>query len=129
MTIYTIGYGNRKLEDFILLLQEHKINIVVDIRRFPVSKYPGFAKGELGKELPQHEIDYMFMGDTLGGFRGGYKQYTSQEPYKRGIRQLLDVSEKKNIVLMCVEPDYRGCHRRFIAETLKEMNIEVIHIK
>lgn len=129
MIIYTIGYGNRKSKDFISLLKKHGINIVVDVRRFPVSKYPGFAKEELEKTLLKHGIEYMFMGDTLGGFRGRYKQYTIKEPYKEGIKRLLVVAEKGSTVLMCVEQDYIGCHRRFITETLKEMNIDVLHIK
>lgn len=56
MIIYTIGYGNRKSKDFISLLKKHGINIVVDVRRFPVSKYPGFAKEELEKALLKHGI-------------------------------------------------------------------------
>ena len=86
-------------------------------------------KEELEKELPQRGIEYVFMGDTLGGFREGYRQYTIKEPYKEGIKRLLVVAEKGSVVLMCVELDYRGCHRGFIAETLKEMNIDVLHIK
>jgi uncharacterized protein (DUF488 family) len=128
MKIYTIGYGNRKTEDFIFLLRNHGVKIVVDVRRYPVSKYPGFTKAELEKTLPQHGIEYIFMGDTLGGFRRGYKQYTSEEIYTKGIKDLLAVAEKGNTAIMCLEQNYKGCHRRFIAETLMKMNVEVHHI-
>jgi len=59
-----------------------------------MSNYQGFINAELENILPQDEIRYEFMGDTLRGFRGGCKQYTSKESYKEGIKQLLDISEK-----------------------------------
>ena len=73
MAIFTIGYGSRKFADFVALLQQNGIYLVVDLRRFPNSKAPEYNKESLEAGLPQFGISYIWMGDTLGGLRrGGY---------------------------------------------------------
>ena len=64
--VYTVGYGDRKFEDFGSLLKRHGVSAVVDIRRFPTSKYPGFKREELEQNLHQHGLKYLFMGEYLG---------------------------------------------------------------
>ncbi len=34
--IYTIGYGNRSIEDFVKLLQDYDIKFLVDVRSQPL---------------------------------------------------------------------------------------------
>lgn len=66
--IYTIGYGNRSIEEFIDLLQKYHIQYLADIRSRPYSKFnPDFSQAALEKRLKLHTITYIFMGDTLGG--------------------------------------------------------------
>jgi uncharacterized protein (DUF488 family) len=49
--IYTIGYGNRLVEEFIGLLQQYEIRFLVDIRSQPYSRYnPDFSKDALEKK-------------------------------------------------------------------------------
>lgn len=43
-TIWTIGHSNRSQRIFLEMLKEHKIEILVDIRRFPTSKVEHFKK-------------------------------------------------------------------------------------
>ena len=126
--VYTIGYGNRKFEDFISLLKKHEINIVVDVRRFPRSVYPEYVKENLEKELPKSGIKYVFMGDTLGGFRRGYEKHMETETYKKGIKNLLGLTKQGKVVIMCLERSPKGCHRRYISQTLKALDVEVAHI-
>lgn len=126
--VYTIGYGNRKFEDFISLLKKYGINIVVDVRRFPKSMYPEYVKENLEKELPKSGINYVFMGDTLGGFRRGYQRHMETETYKEGIKNLLELAKQGKIVIMCLERSPKGCHRRYISQTLKDLDARVAHI-
>ena len=126
--LYTMGYGNRKFEDFISLLKIHNIEIVVDVRRFPKSKYPEYVKESLERELPRLGIRYVFMGDTLGGFRRGYQEYTKTKTYRKGIKGLLKLAEKGNVVIICLERSPKGCHRRYISQTLKGLDVRVLHI-
>ena len=127
-TIYTIGYGGRKFSAFLSLLKEHGIEIVVDVRRFPRSKDEDYNREVLEENLGAQGIRYVFMGETLGGFRGGYEAYTKTETYRQGIEQLLDLLREGRVALMCLERNPKWCHRRYICETLEEMGIQVEHI-
>lgn len=126
--IYTIGYGGRKFEEFLSLLKRHGINLLVDVRRFPKSKYLEYVKENLEQELPQRGIGYVFMGDTLGGFRRGYEEYMKTEAYMRGIKDLLDLTKKGEVVIMCLERNPKGCHRRYISQTLQDLGVQILHI-
>ncbi|MGN6177950.1 MAG: DUF488 family protein [Mucilaginibacter sp.] len=37
--IYTIGHGNRKTDDFIYLLKKYEIELLVDVRTYPYSRF------------------------------------------------------------------------------------------
>ena len=129
VVVYTIGYGGRKFRDFVGILREHGVDVVVDVRRFPKSKDENYLKENLEVELPRLGIKYVYMGDLLGGFRrGGYEKYMESEEYLQGISRLLELAETHRVALMCVEKNVRGCHRRHIAKTLVEAGVEVIHL-
>ncbi|QNU25062.1 DUF488 family protein [Geobacillus zalihae] len=43
--IYTIGYGNRNITDFISILTKYNIQYLVDVRTNPMSSYdPSYKK-------------------------------------------------------------------------------------
>jgi len=49
--VFTIGYAGRKFDEFTKLLTENNVEALVDVRRFPSSKYPEFTSEFLRKEL------------------------------------------------------------------------------
>jgi len=127
--VYTIGYGGRKIPDFINLLKIHNIKILVDVRRFPNSKNPDFKKENLEVSLPENGIEYIFLGDELGGFRkDGFEKHMDTIKFMDGFKSLLDLIEKETAVIMCMEKKTEHCHRKFISHFLEDINIEVIHI-
>ena len=66
--IHTVGYGNRSIEDFLNLLAAYHIRYLIDIRSTPSSRYaPHYSQNALIEHLKKVEIQYLFMGDTLGG--------------------------------------------------------------
>ena len=66
--LYTIGHGARKEEEFLALLQQYDISFLVDVRSSPYSKFnPHFNQINLEHLLEEHNIKYVFMGDSLGG--------------------------------------------------------------
>lgn len=125
--IYTIGYGNRKFDDFIVLLKRFGIELIIDVRRFPTSKWPEFVKENLQTNLPAHGIGYAHLRD-LGGYRGGYGAYTRTSDFKRALRELMKLARRQPAVIMCVESSPSACHRRFIGEELKKRGWELVHI-
>lgn len=128
-TVFTIGYGGRRVEKFLSLLRGHGVGVVVDVRRFPRSKDPSYNREELDEALRAEGIRYVFLGETLGGFRGGYEAYMETEGYREGIRRLQGLLDEGRVALMCLERSPRACHRRYISKTLVDLGIQVEHIK
>lgn len=139
--IFTIGYGNRSIEDFLALLQRYQIAYLIDVRSQPYSRYsPAFSKDALEKQLSQYNIRYVFMGDTLGGRpkdascyvdgKVDYAQVREKAFYQQGIGRLRTAWEKQlRVAIMCSESKPQECHRsKLIGNTLIEQGIAVEHI-
>src|SRR4051812_47534307 len=67
--IYTIGHSTRTIEEFVALLTEHGIELLVDVRRFPGSRrHPQFGSAALAASLAGEGIAYAH-AEALGGRR------------------------------------------------------------
>ncbi len=130
LTIYTIGYGSRTKEELLNLLKLHNIGVVMDVRRWPTSKLERFRREQLSRWLPAEGIDYIWMGEELGGYRrGGYEAHVKSEGFRKGVQHLLTLAAKQRTCLLCLEVSPRGCHRRFVATYLnRECGVKVLHI-
>lgn len=138
--IFTIGHSNRQWNDFISLLQDNHVDIVVDVRRYPGSKVcPQFNKEEMAKELKKQNIEYINI-EKLGGRRKqiatersrrnydsgwknnsfrAYADYMTTTPFKEGINEILSLMTHYNtLAVMCAEAVPWRCHRRMIADYL-----------
>lgn len=125
--VYTIGYGNRKFDDFVELLKRFGVELIIDVRRFPTSKWPEFVKEHLEVSLPACGIDYVHLRE-LGGYRGGYRAHTRTGEFKRGLKKLMSLARERSAAMMCVESSPSGCHRRFVATELRKRRWKVLHI-
>ena len=56
--IYTIGHSNRTFEEFVRLLKRYKIELLIDIRRYPSSRFRWFCRDYLEANLPKYNISY-----------------------------------------------------------------------
>jgi len=127
--IYTIGSADRSQDDFLKTLKDYGIKTLVDVRRFPTSKYERFKKENLDIILFSSEIEYVYMGKELGGFRkGGYEAYVKTKEYKEALKSLQKVATKSPAVIMCCEKLPAGCHRRYISQNLKKLGWKVVDI-
>jgi len=127
--IYTIGSADRSQNDFLKTLRQYEIKTLVDVRRFPTSKYEHFKRENLGTILLSSEIEYVYMGNELGGFRkGGYEAYVKTNEYKQGLQVLQRVAKRRPAVIMCCEKLPAGCHRRYISKSLKKSGWKVVDI-
>jgi uncharacterized protein (DUF488 family) len=129
LRIWTIGHSNRSKNSFVELLNEHGIQALVDVRSFPKSKIEHFKKEEMEKWLPEHGVEYLWLGKELGGYRrGGYKRHMRTKLFGEGIKQLLAIAKAKRTCIMCMEVNPKYCHRKFISALLERKSVEVIHI-
>src|SRR5437763_16382653 len=68
-TIWTIGHSTRSFDAFLALLLEYRIQLLADVRHYPVSqRVPWTKKTNLALRLPERGIAYEHFED-LGGYR------------------------------------------------------------
>lgn len=142
MTIFTIGYEGIDINVFLALLKKYNIDTVIDIREFPGSRKPGFAKNALSNLLNLSGIEYLHVV-ALGcpkPVREQYKQDNNWKRYTHGflehlnkqdqaIAYVADTAAYSNCALLCYEADYRFCHRSMVANAVRQYNgIDIVHI-
>jgi len=127
--IYSLGTSNRTLDEFVKVLKSYAIEMVVDVRSFPTSKFPHFKKETLLQFLGEQGFGYYYLGKELGGYRkGGYGAYTQTLEYLVGLELLERMASRCSCVFLCAERLPRHCHRRFIGRSLQERGWKVVHI-
>ncbi|MGM0510076.1 MAG: DUF488 family protein [Thermoplasmatota archaeon] len=126
--IYTIGYEGRPMEEFFKLLSEKGINHLIDVRTSPYSRRSEFNKENLKDTLFNKSILYKHMGVMGGLGEEDYHEMMKGEEWKESFQEIKDLASKGPTVIMCLEKDPMRCHRRHIADKLKEEGWEVVHL-
>jgi len=115
--IWTIGHSTRTIEEFIDLVRQHRIEILVDVRHFPGSRrVPDFNKDALQRALAAADIRYEHTIE-LGGRRPvrpdshnlawrnasfrGYADYMETQPFRDGVDHLLEVARTGRTAIIC----------------------------
>jgi hypothetical protein len=152
LTIYTIGHSNVPANKIVTLLKQYGIQVLVDVRSSPYSKYvPQFNREMFQSVLERDGLDYRFAGEYLGGrpkdpacYKNGqipnghadflhlvdYPAVMTMDWYQKGIQRLLEIAADKPTVIMCSEEDPARCHRQhLISQTLLARGVEVLHIR
>lgn len=140
--VFSIGHSNQSVEDFLSLLERHGIEVLVDVRSYPYSKYTTqFNSPELKAAVTHGGLKYLFMGKELGGRpddrtlydetgRVKYSQVAQSPLFLEGLARLLKGLEQYRVALMCTEEDPIGCHRHLlVSRVLTAQGIEVGHIR
>jgi uncharacterized protein (DUF488 family) len=144
-TLYTIGHGNRAVDDFTALLMSARIECLVDVRAYPRSRRnPQFARMALDPVLKAHAIQYVWEGGPLGGMRRpggdsphaaledaahrGYADHMATVEFQDALERLAALGAKHATAFMCAETHPEHCHRSFIADALVARGIEVLHL-
>lgn len=149
MTIYTIGFTKKTAEEFFETVKRNDIQSLIDVRLNNKSQLAGFAKGnDLKYFLSEicgvkyfYEDQFAPTKDLLDKWHKhtvNWDEYT--DVYIGTLRtrradKIFDVRYKDagNVCLLCAEPTSENCHRRLLAEYLKEncticTGAEVIHL-
>ncbi len=139
--IFTIGHGNRGIDIFLNLLVENDIQLLIDVRTTPYSRFhPQFRQSNLKVNLEHSEIAYLWLGNELGGrpkdpalyFNSevNYSAIKETELFKSGIQEVLTLAATGiKVTLMCSESDPNECHRKhLIADELINKGFQIIHI-
>jgi uncharacterized protein (DUF488 family) len=142
MEIYTIGHSNHTVENLLALLGEHAIEVVVDVRSQPYSRYvPQFNRETLARVLQAQGFTYEHRGDRLGGRPADesllladgsvdYDRVRASKDFQQALDELLALARERRVALMCAEGDHRRCHRgQLITPALLARNVTVLHIQ
>jgi uncharacterized protein (DUF488 family) len=140
-SIYTIGHSNSMLEDFEALLERYSIQLLLDVRTVPRSRYvPHFNTENLARSLAAKEIGYRHM-KVLGGLRKpakdsinsgwrnsgfrGFADHMQTEEFRTGLLELATLAAGKKTAIMCAEAVPWRCHRSLISDALTIRGWEV----
>jgi uncharacterized protein (DUF488 family) len=144
VTIWTIGHGTRRIDDFLGLLKRAGIRRLVDVRVAPGSRRnPQFGQQALAEALEQAGIQYVHKKE-LGGFRKprpdsphtalrnasfqGYADHMDTPEFREALALLVETSAETPTAIMCAESVWWRCHRRMIADALVAEGHRVIHL-
>ncbi len=133
-TVISIGYQGRCLEDFLALLVECAIEVLVDVRLTPISRKKGFSKKALSEALAERGISYRHE-PSLGnprenreGFRNGtsaarrrYEHLLSNDS-REAFESVLVLIENQRVALLCFELEHAECHRSVITSNIQRHN-------
>ena len=117
------------------LLRQHGIELVVDVRSTPYSRYvPQANRENLARTLDSAGIAYRWLGDLLGGkpegTGGDYGEILASPAFQQGVDRLLDLAATDRTAIMCSEGDHRQCHRhKLITPVLLDHDARVLHIQ
>jgi uncharacterized protein (DUF488 family) len=143
--IHSVGHSNLAAADFLALLREFAIEVLVDIRRQPRSRrHPHFERNALAATLAAAGIDYLWWGEALGGRRAaradspnvaltdmalrGYADHMLGEEFRAAAQALAALAAQRPVAFMCAEADYTHCHRQLLADHLQQLGTTVCHI-
>jgi uncharacterized protein (DUF488 family) len=141
-SFFTIGHSNHDFASWLALLRRHEVEVVVDTRSSPYSKYvPQFDKELMQRALEEAGVRYLFLGAELGGrpanpaYYDGkgrvlYSRLRYDARFQAGIARLESGMERFRVALVCGEEDPAHCHRRLlIGRVLAERGHNMQHIR
>ena len=144
MRIYTIGFTKKSASDFFELLKGSGAKRLVDVRLNNVSQLAGFAKRDDLRYLLSElcGMEYVHLPELaptkemLDAYRKEHKNWDTYQ------RQFLALMEERSIAateireavdnacLLCSEDKPEHCHRRLVAEYLRQCwgDVEIVHL-
>jgi uncharacterized protein (DUF488 family) len=147
LPFHTIGHSTHPLDEFVALLREAEIALLVDVRTVPRSRTnPQYNRDILPDQLAQRGIGYEHIA-ALGGLRGkkrevardvnafwendsfhNYADYAMGDEFRAGFARLRELGHARRCAIMCAEAVWWRCHRRIISDYLLAAGETVLHI-
>ncbi len=143
-TIHTVGHSTRVIGTFLALLKAHRIDLIVDVRRWPSSRrFPHFGREPLAAALEGEGIGYLWRED-LGGYRtpapgspntawrtGAFRAYADfmlTPSFEQIMEELLGLATTRRLAVMCAEAVPWRCHRQLLADAFLARGWPVRHV-
>jgi uncharacterized protein (DUF488 family) len=144
VTLWTIGHSTRSWEEFLALLHENRIELLVDVRHFPSStRVPWTNREVLAASLGKAGLAYEHLVG-LGGYRRprpdspntgwrntgfrGYADHMETAEFSQSLDRLLAWARQRRTAIMCAEAVPWRCHRGLLSDALLARGVRVVHI-
>lgn len=140
VTLYTIGFTKKTLEDFTKMLKDNKITKLIDIRLNRNSQLSGFAKERDLKYILEKflNIQYEVVPD-LAPTKELLREYQEDRDWGKYEKEFLKIikdrhiekfknkilDEKEKVCFLCSEAEPDKCHRRLISEFFSKLDSSV----
>ena len=133
--LFTIGYEQTPPKAVLDELVEAGVKLLVDVRAIASSRRPGFSKTQLAAGLDARGIGYVHLrglgtpkegrlAARAGDARSLERIYAKHMKTPQAKEQLDElralVGGAGAVCILCYERDHKVCHRRFIAEAIRE---------
>jgi uncharacterized protein (DUF488 family) len=139
--VYTIGHSTHPIDEFLSILKNFHVRLLIDVRTIPKSRFnPQYNQEALAKSLSHEKIAYRHMAG-LGGLRHpkkdsinlawrnasfrGYADYMQTEEFEHNLEGLIKEARKATTAIMCAEAVPWRCHRSLIADALLLRGLDV----
>ena len=143
MKLFTIGFTKSSAERFFERIRKADARKLLDVRLNNVSQLAGFAKRDDLKyfatqicHIPyQHDLRLAPTKTMLDDYKkrkGAWDDYASSFLSLMAERQIetIDKAELDGACLLCSEDKPHHCHRRLVAEYLRDRwgSVEIVHL-
>ncbi|MCK4970804.1 MAG: DUF488 domain-containing protein, partial [Thermoplasmata archaeon] len=139
--IISLGYEKRSPEQFMSILMDNHIQLLVDVRRDAVSRRHGYSKKSLQEVLSATGIGYLHIPE-LGISKESRRGLSSKADYQRlflvyreslsskaeYLETLIRMASENRTALLCYERDPEFCHRGVLTDVLGEMGFSILEI-
>jgi uncharacterized protein (DUF488 family) len=131
---YSLGYQGISLEQYVNVLKDNNVSMVIDVRETPWSYKPGFSKKPLSEGLQANGIAYVHVksaGNPKANRKMGLPQAEVIERYKEHLEgnpgcldEIYELIAGRAwdgaVCLLCFEEKPHDCHRKVILDKLSE---------
>lgn len=138
----SVGYQERDIDEFVQLLVDNDVELLVDVRLNAISRKRGFSKTALSNTLATAGIGYRHEREL-----GNPKD--NREPFRQGLAsarkrylallsngasavyaEVVSLAQTRRVALLCYERDHAECHRSCIIDSAldRDPHLRVVKI-
>jgi uncharacterized protein (DUF488 family) len=139
----TIGYETSTQAGMIDRLKAADVQLVVDVRAVASSRKAGFSKTLLGNSLKDQGIDYLHLrplgtpkpgreaarAGRIDEMRQIFNDHLEEPEAVLALAQATELAQTKRVALLCYEDDPNCCHRKIVADRIRQaLKCEIIDL-
>lgn len=141
--LFTIGYERGGQAQVIGALKRAGVKVLLDVRELPNSRRAGFSKNNLAAGLQEAGIEYRHL-KMLGTPKAGREANKAKRwdefweivdgslarpEALLALEEAAALASAKRACLLCLEHDWRICHRARVAQMLETKGFEITHLE